>query len=66
MSTGIQIGTDQDSIIYIGEAILAILQEPRDEATIQKALETFQTTAKVENVSISQNSIRMDSYMENE
>ena len=50
---GIHIGADQDAVIFAAEAVLAILQEPRDEQTIQKALEVFDSRCKVENISIS-------------
>ena len=56
---GIHIGADQDSLICAAEAILAILQEPRDELTIQKALDVFESRSKVENVSVSHCNIQM-------
>ena len=56
---GIHIGTDQDAVICAAEAVLAILQEPRDEQTIQKALEVFDSRCKVENVSISGCNVQM-------
>ncbi len=56
---GIRIGADLDSVICAGEAVLAILQEPRDESTIQKALEVFESRCKVENVAVSHCNIQM-------
>ena len=56
---GIHIGADQDTLICVAEAVLAILKEPREEKTIQKALEVFDSRCKVENVSISGCNIQM-------
>ena len=39
---GISISIDEDSQILLTEGILAILAEPRDEQTIQKALEVLE------------------------
>ena len=56
---GIHIGSDQDTVIFAAEAVLAILREPREEQTIQKALEVFDSRCKVENVSVSNCNIQM-------
>ena len=57
--TGIHIGADQDAVICAAEAILAILQEPRDEQTIQKALEVFDSRCIVKDVAVSHCNIQM-------
>ena len=56
---GISVGSDQDAVICAGEAILAILQEPRDELTIQKALDVFESRCTVKDVAISHCNIQM-------
>lgn len=58
-NVGIHIGTDKNSVIYVGEAILAILQEPREEMTIQKALEALQIGCKVDGTTVTHCNIRM-------
>ncbi len=57
--TGIHIGADQDAVICAAEAILAILQEPREELTIQKALDVFDSRCSVNNTSVSHCNIQM-------
>ena len=57
---GIQVGADEDTVIYVGEAIIAILQEPRDEQTIQIALQVLQSGCRVENIDVTRNFIKMD------
>ena len=57
---GIQVGADQDAVICVGEAILAILQEPRDEQTIQKALEVLGGGCRVVGTVVSNNFIKME------
>lgn len=61
-TTGIHIGADQDAVICSAEAILAILREPRDEVTIQKALEVFESRCKVDNVAVSHCNIQMENF----
>ena len=52
-SIGINISVDPESTLYLTEAILAILREPREEQTIRDALDALQKGTRIEDTMIS-------------
>jgi hypothetical protein len=60
-NTGIkvEVSLDQDSQVVLTEGILAILQEPRDEQTIQKALDVLQTGCRITGTTVQNCHVQM-------
>ncbi|KKL72021.1 hypothetical protein LCGC14_2089060 [marine sediment metagenome] len=58
-SIGINMSVDPESTLYLVEAILAILREPRDEQTIRDALTALQKGTRIDGTMISGCNISM-------
>ncbi len=58
-SIGVNVSVDSESTLYLTEAILAILREPREEQTIRDALSALQEGTRINGTTISGCNISM-------
>ena len=52
MKTAIKIGASRKAVVEARRAVLKIMKQPRDEATIRKALNVFCSVTQVKGVTI--------------